>query len=100
MKSNLEGGGNYRYKKLEMPTFDGENLDAWLFRAELFFEIHQVKEFEKVNVVVVSFQKDIVDWYRWTNNRKPVKSGGPQSQNVQSVSANSGGKFMCEISGD
>lgn len=56
-----DGGGGVRYKKLEMPLFTGENPDARLFRAELYFEIQQVKEVEKINVVLISFQKDVID---------------------------------------
>ncbi|KAA0037230.1 retrotransposon protein [Cucumis melo var. makuwa] len=63
-----------KYKKLEMPMFLGENPESWVYRAENFFEINNLPEAEKVKVAVVSFGQDEVDWYRWSHNRKKVKS--------------------------
>lgn len=63
-----------KYKKLNMPVFDGEGPNAWIFRAETFFEIHKLSDTEKMKVVVISFSQEVVDWYRWANNRKPIRN--------------------------
>ncbi|KAL4037971.1 hypothetical protein IC575_001574 [Cucumis melo] len=62
------------YKKLEMPVFNGENPESWIYRAEHYFDINELADEEKVKVAVVSFGPDAVNWFRWSNNRKKISS--------------------------
>ncbi|KAA0033719.1 Transposon Tf2-6 polyprotein [Cucumis melo var. makuwa] len=59
-----------KYKKLEIPVFNGENPETWIYRAEHYFDINELADEEKVKVVVVSFGPDEVNWFHWSNNRK------------------------------
>lgn len=36
-------GGNWRHKKLDMPTFDGTNPDGWVLRGERFFAFYGLR---------------------------------------------------------
>ncbi|KAL0539505.1 hypothetical protein IC582_023720 [Cucumis melo] len=63
-----------KYKKLEIPMFNGENPETWIYRAEHYFDINELMDEEKVKVAVVSFGPDEVNWFRWSNNRKKVKT--------------------------
>lgn len=56
------------------PFFTGVNPDSWLFRAERYFEIHQLSEWEKITETIISFDEYVVDWYQWPHNRKIIKS--------------------------
>lgn len=47
-----------KYKRLEMPIFSGENLDSWVYRAEHYFEIHELVDLEKIKVVIIAFAPD------------------------------------------
>lgn len=53
-----EEGKSDRIKltKLEMPMFNGTDPDGWLFRAELYFQLHKLTDEEKLTVTVVSFE--------------------------------------------
>ena len=31
----------YKYRRLEMPIFSGENPNGWLLRAKQFFDLHK-----------------------------------------------------------
>lgn len=55
-----------------MPTFCGEKPDAWVYKAETYFDMHQLTELEKVKVAICSFDSDTVDWFRHAHNRKPI----------------------------
>lgn len=55
-----------------MPVFNGEGPDSCIFRAETYFEIHELADDEKLKVAVISLSQDVIDWYRWTNNRKSI----------------------------
>ena len=45
-----------KFKKVEMPIFNGDDPDSWLFRAERYFHIHKLTEFEKMIVSTISFE--------------------------------------------
>lgn len=71
--SQAKGGGDRgKYKRLEMSIFKGDHPDSWVYRAEHYFEIHELTNEEKIKVAIISFDHDSVDWYRWSNNRKPI----------------------------
>ena len=42
--------------QLEMPIFSGENLEGWIFRAELFFEMNHLTEMEKMMAAEVTVE--------------------------------------------
>ncbi|KAA0054184.1 retrotransposon protein [Cucumis melo var. makuwa] len=63
-----------KYKKLEIPVFNGENPETWIYRAEHYFDINELADEDKVKVAVVGFGSDEVNWFCWSNNRKKVKS--------------------------
>ncbi|XP_010263147.1 PREDICTED: NADH dehydrogenase [ubiquinone] flavoprotein 1, mitochondrial-like [Nelumbo nucifera] len=50
-------------RKLELPIFDGENPDGWLFRAECYFEINGLLPAERLRVAVVCLEGDALAWY-------------------------------------
>ncbi|KAA0064313.1 transposon Tf2-1 polyprotein isoform X1 [Cucumis melo var. makuwa] len=52
-----------KFKKVEMPIFNGEDLDSWLFRANKYFQIHKLTEFEKMIVATISFKEPMLNWY-------------------------------------
>lgn len=70
--SNLKEG-RLKLKRLEMPLFDGENPNSWVYQAEIYYEMHHLSEREKVKVAVVSFEPDNVGWFKWANKRKWIQ---------------------------
>ena len=44
-----------KFKKVDMPVFHGNDLDSWLFRADWYFQIHKLRDSEKMTVSVISF---------------------------------------------
>ena len=57
------GGKNWRYRKLDMPLFDGNHPDGWVLRAERHFSFYGLAEEEKIEVAVVSFEANALLWY-------------------------------------
>lgn len=47
-----------RSRRVEMPTFNGENPDGWTFRAERYFAMNGLTENEKLDVAVVSLNEE------------------------------------------
>ncbi|KAL8123139.1 hypothetical protein AgCh_011217 [Apium graveolens] len=57
------GPGNWRYRKLDMSVFDGNNLDGWILRVERYFAFYRMAEEEMLEAVVVALEGDVQQWY-------------------------------------
>lgn len=66
------GRSNCRFKKLDMPLFDGSNPDSWIMRAEQYHDFYRLTDVEKVEVVVVVMEGDALFWYQWEHRRRPI----------------------------
>ncbi|TYK28131.1 transposon Tf2-1 polyprotein isoform X1 [Cucumis melo var. makuwa] len=62
-----------KFKKVEMPIFNGTDPDSWLFRADRYFKIHNLSDSEKLTVAVISFDGPALDWYRSQEEREVFK---------------------------
>lgn len=62
-----------KFKKVEMPVFNGRDLNAWLFRADLYFSNHKLTKSEKMTVAVISFEGVALDWFRGKDEQTPFK---------------------------
>lgn len=69
----VNNGGNWRYRKLDLPVFDGTNPDGWILRAERYFSFYRLNEEEKLEAAVVGFDGDALVWYQWENRRRPIR---------------------------
>ncbi|CAH1440276.1 unnamed protein product [Lactuca virosa] len=66
------GGTNWRFRKLDMPLFDGENPDGWILRAERYFNFYKLSEADKLEAAVVALEGDALLWFQWEHNRRPI----------------------------
>lgn len=62
-----------KFKKVDMPVFHGNDLDSWLFRADRYFQIHKLRDSEKMTVSVISFNGLALDWYRSQGERNKIQ---------------------------
>ena len=46
-----------KFKKVEMPVFNRNDPDSWLFRVDQYFQIHKLTESEKMTVSVINFER-------------------------------------------
>lgn len=63
-RGNGPGGGNWRYKKLEMPIFDESDPDEWILRAERYYKFYGLKENEMLDAAVVAMGGDALWWWQ------------------------------------
>ena len=52
-------------RKLELPVFDGEGADSWIFLAERYLTINRLIEMEKLEAVGVCFEGVAQAWLRF-----------------------------------
>ncbi|KAA0034358.1 gypsy/ty3 element polyprotein [Cucumis melo var. makuwa] len=68
------GQDRIKFKKLEMPVFNGEDQDSWIYRAEHYFQMHLLNEQEKLKIAIVNMEGKGLCWFRWAENRKRFRS--------------------------
>ncbi|GJT16280.1 ankyrin repeat-containing protein [Tanacetum coccineum] len=79
VNSGLGDGTNfkandYRFKKLKMPIFDGEDAYGWIYRMERFFKIQGVEALEQLQVAELCLEGEALSWYCWSEGRSPFRS--------------------------
>lgn len=70
----FDKGKGWRYRKMEMPLFEGKDPDGWVLKSEKYFTVCRLSEHEKVDAAVVAMEGDALKWYQWENGRNPVSS--------------------------
>lgn len=68
------GNSNWRFRKLDMPLFDGTNPDGWILRAERYFSFYRLEEEDKLEAAVVALEGDALLWYQWEHRRHPIRA--------------------------
>lgn len=68
-----QGPRNWRYRKLDMPIFDGNDPDGWILRVERYFEFYHLTENEMLESVAVALEGEALRWYQWEQNRHPIR---------------------------
>ncbi|GKC44946.1 hypothetical protein Tco_1062668 [Tanacetum coccineum] len=65
---------DYRFKKLKMPIFDGDDAYGWIYRMERFFKIQGVEALEQLQVAELCLEGEALSWYCWSEGRSPFRS--------------------------
>ena len=61
------------YKKVEMPTFAGQNPFDWIARAERYFRVTQSNEDYKMELVSLSLSEDALCWFNYELEFRPFR---------------------------
>lgn len=66
---NIHGElSNWKYKKSDLPIFNGENPDGWIYKAEWYFAFYRLDKIKKIN----ASEGDALLWFWWENQRSSV----------------------------
>lgn len=76
ISGGIGSGSSWRYKRLDLPLFDGSNPDGWILRAERYFNFYRLNEEEKIEATVVALEGQALTWFEWEHKRRPVESWG------------------------
>lgn len=69
----MGGVANWKYRKLDMPVFDGTDPDGWILRIERYFQFYRLTEEEMMEASAVAMDGDALRWYQWENKRRPIR---------------------------
>lgn len=72
------GGGpggslNWKYRKIDMPIFDGSEPDGWLAKIERYFQIYRLTEEAMLEASAVAMEGDALRWFQWESKRRPIR---------------------------
>ncbi|XP_020233863.1 uncharacterized protein LOC109813966 [Cajanus cajan] len=60
--------------KLDFPKFDGTNVLQWIFKAEQFFGYYSTPELQRLTIVAIHLEKDVVPWFQMMQKNNPFQS--------------------------
>ena len=72
-EEHKHGGSRWKPRRLDLPPFNGFELDEWILKVETYFSFYQLSEKEKVEATVISFEGEAMMWYRWLKQRVPMR---------------------------
>ena len=58
-------GKNHHIPKMDMRKFDGKDPVTWTLHMEQYFDLHNVKNTQKVRIATLHLEKNAFVWYRW-----------------------------------
>lgn len=61
-------------RKLEMPVFNGEDPDGWIFRAKRYFTMNLLSDWEKIEASAICFEGEPLAWYQWEDGCQVIRS--------------------------
>jgi hypothetical protein len=65
-------GSRNVFTKVDMRKFDGKDPLTWINQMEIFFEVHEIPNGQKVTMASLYLEPDQFIWYQWlcTHQRK------------------------------
>ncbi|XP_014519802.1 uncharacterized protein LOC106776848 [Vigna radiata var. radiata] len=60
-----------RNVKIDFPRFDGSDVLQWIFKAEQFFEYYNTPDDQRLTIVAIRLDKEVVPWYQMMARTNP-----------------------------
>ena len=69
--SNI-GLKTHHVPKIDMRKFDGKDHVTWILEMEQYFDLHNVKNTQKVRIATLYLEPNQFIWYQWLSSRKQI----------------------------
>ena len=73
--SNI-GSKTHHVPKIDMRKFDGKDLVTLILQMEQYFDLHNVKNTQKVRIATLYLKQNQFVWYQWLCSRKQIVTWG------------------------
>ena len=61
-------------RKIDLLVFSGEDAYCWLLRIKRYFHVNQIKDVDKLELVLVAMEGDTLTWPHWWEDKVPFPS--------------------------
>lgn len=58
--------------KLDIPKFNGEDPNQWIFNIQEYFDFHKTPEDQRLQIAGFCLEKVASEWYRWTKRNNLI----------------------------
>ena len=69
----MEPATKHLLRRLELPTFGGDDPNRWIYRAELYFEINGLHTKERLRATMICMEGEALAWYSWEEGHYQFK---------------------------
>ncbi|CAA7046450.1 unnamed protein product [Microthlaspi erraticum] len=70
-------------KKVDLPLYEGNNPEDWLFRLEKCFEMNHVSEWDKLDQALTCLTGSAITWWRFSQEREQINTWKDFKDNVK-----------------
>ena len=71
IESNV-GLKTHHVPKIDMSNFDGKDPVTWILHMEQYFDLHNVRNTQKVHIATLYLEPNQFVWYQWIFSRKQI----------------------------
>ncbi|KAF7815055.1 Retrotransposable element Tf2 [Senna tora] len=71
---DINDSDSSKYRKLELPIFDGDEAIGWLFKVERYFTLNKMSDDEKLEAVAVCLEGKALNWLQWLETKMVIVS--------------------------
>lgn len=72
--ANRDGGQYTKVLLTTMPTFDGKNVEGWIYKVKRYFRYHHVSDDERLVQATMSMEGEALDWLVWMDAENNLHS--------------------------
>ncbi|KAA8531158.1 hypothetical protein F0562_005928 [Nyssa sinensis] len=72
--TNNQNQWQTRFAKLDFLKFFSEDLEAWVYKCEKFFEFNTIDETQKVRLASIHMEDRAIHWFRWYKKTHILRS--------------------------
>jgi len=69
-------------RRIELPTFEGEDICEWLVRIERYFQLARVATAKKLEYVAMSLTEKALTWFEWWEEQTPFPTWTQFKQDI------------------
>ncbi|PWA81368.1 hypothetical protein CTI12_AA186890 [Artemisia annua] len=61
-----------RVMRLDVPKFNGVDLNGWIFAINGYFDLHETTQKRRLFIIGFNLEGDATEWHRWMTRNKLV----------------------------
>lgn len=61
-------------RRNDLPTFDGDDVEGWLYKAIRYFRFHNVRDEQRIHMATLKMEGEALKWLLWMDEEGKLTS--------------------------